>query len=105
MNAKIRKATSASNRFVFNRRRGDYLHVNPKLRLGVLLMGLCVTNLEGSHRQSRKGGPASGSYRYNTRDCMYGLRGKTPGVNVKVRKRGLLAMDLCSVGVEGTTIT
>ena len=33
------------------------------------------------------------------------VRGKTPGVNVKVRKRGLLAMDLCSVDVEGTTIT
>ena len=54
MNAKIRKATSASNRFVFNRRRGDYLHMNAKLRLGVLLMGLCVTNLEGSHCHAKR---------------------------------------------------
>ena len=102
MNVKIRKATSTSNRFVFNRRRGDYLHMNAKLRLGVLLMGLCVTNLEGSHCHA-KGGPTNSSYGY--KGMYLWLRGKTPRVNVKDRKRGLLAMDLCSVGVEGTTIT
>ena len=54
VNVKIRKATYASDRFVFNRRRRDHLHVNAKLRLGVLMMGLCVTNLEGSDHYTKR---------------------------------------------------
>jgi hypothetical protein len=54
MNAKIRKARTASDRFVFSGCRGDHIHMNAKVGLGVLMTGLCVTNLEGRHHHEKR---------------------------------------------------
>ena len=36
---------AASDGFVFSRRRGDHIHVNAKVRSGMLMIGLCAMNL------------------------------------------------------------